>query len=166
MWNLNNPYQYRADNLRRMGFKSYYAYRNSDLWKSIRERALARTKGRCQRCGASQHVHVHHRAYDPATLKGENLDALSPLCRKCHGKAELPSVRRHPNERLQSANKVANSKWFELDKWARENKHTLPAGLSREQMEQIRGFIPKRHKHPNRWLRAKIGTILPKLVKK
>lgn len=86
--NLNNPYGYRNDNLRALGFKSYHAYLKSDLWKGIRARVLDRAKGACERCRRPA-TQVHHRAYDPATLRGETIDALTAVCSRCHHKAEM-----------------------------------------------------------------------------
>lgn len=83
---MNNPYRYRDENLKAMGFKSYSEYLRSDLWASIRKRALE-MDDKCQRCGKTA-TQVHHRAYDPATLRGDNINSLSPLCGRCHRKAE------------------------------------------------------------------------------
>lgn len=89
---LNNPYQYRNDNLRALGFRSYRSYLRSALWHDIRRRVLDRDKWQCRRCflKASQ---VHHRAYDPATLRGDCIDALSAVCGRCHGKAEYKKAK-------------------------------------------------------------------------
>lgn len=88
-YNLNNPYSYRNENLRAMGFRSYRAYLASDLWKQIRARVLERTGGRCERCRKRPASQIHHRAYDPATLRGENIDSLTAACAGCHKRAEL-----------------------------------------------------------------------------
>ena len=101
-----NPYAYRDDNLRRLGFRSYGEYLRSDLWKSIRERVLA-DNWYCQRCDDRPAEQVHHRAYDPVTLSGKDLRSLTALCRGCHRTAEQPEVRRDPYDRLQRANEVA-----------------------------------------------------------
>ena len=78
MWDRNSPYAYRNDNLRALGFKSYAAYLRSPLWKAIRGRVIARDGGKCSRCfQKARRPQVHHRAYDPAMLRGDNLNALS-----------------------------------------------------------------------------------------
>lgn len=89
---LNNPYQYRNDNLRRLGFKSYRAYLRSALWADIRRRVLVRDKCQCRRCFLKA-TQVHHRAYDPATLRGDCIDALSAVCGKCHARAEYKKAK-------------------------------------------------------------------------
>jgi hypothetical protein len=56
----------------------------------------------CQDRPATQ---VHHRAYDPATLRGECLEALSAVCRRCHYRAERPDrPYRRDSQRLHRAN--------------------------------------------------------------
>ena len=82
MWNINNIYEHRDDNLRRLGFKSFRAYKRSDLWRSIEARVLAGSP-RCRCCGQRRADRVHHRAFDPATLSGDSIAALTPLCETC-----------------------------------------------------------------------------------
>ena len=86
--NLNNPYAYRNDNLRQLGFQSYASYLKSPLWAEIRGRVLLRANGECERCRKPA-TQVHHRAYDPATLRGESIHALTAVCSHCHQKAEM-----------------------------------------------------------------------------
>ena len=115
-FNLNDPYQYRADNLRHIGFMSYRAYLHSDLWKVIRASVLT-AEPQCQKCYVKTATQVHHRSYDLATLRGDDLRSLSALCSRCHRRAERPKdhgqtrysrfksagefmlQRRHPRER-------------------------------------------------------------------
>jgi hypothetical protein len=85
---LNDPYVYRDDNLRALGFDSYDAYLRSPLWASIRIRVLERCGTRCEVCSKKMAAQVHHRAYDPATLRGDSIDALTATCFGCHIKAE------------------------------------------------------------------------------
>jgi hypothetical protein len=86
---LNSQYAYRDENLKALGYRSYRAYLKSDAWADIRARVMDRAKGRCERCRKRPAAQVHHRAYDPATLKGESIDALTAACAGCHKKAEL-----------------------------------------------------------------------------
>jgi hypothetical protein len=103
-WDLNSPYRYRNDNLRRMGFKSFRANLRSPLWASIRARVLE-IAPKCQCCFKRPARQVHHRAYDPATLKGESIGCLDALCARCHTLAERPSERQQPYKRLMNANR-------------------------------------------------------------
>ena len=108
MWERNSPYAYRDDNLRGLGFKSYRAYLRSDLWMSIKVRVVERDSGKCSRCGGTpKKPQVHHRAYDPATLRGDLLDALNTVCARCHVKAERPADRtRTRHDRLVESSHV------------------------------------------------------------
>lgn len=100
---LNNPYSYRNDNLRQLGFGSYYEYLRSPLWAEIRARVLA-DGPMCARCAKRKATQVHHRSYDKATLKGESLESLNAVCAKCHRQVERPSdVWQHPYDRLKAA---------------------------------------------------------------
>lgn len=111
-WDLNNVYRYRNENLERMGFKTYRAYLQSDLWQAIRQQVLDRAQGMCERCNKRKAHQVHHRAYDPATLKGENLNALTAACFRCHHRAERPEDRfQKANDRLHRANKTMLRGW-------------------------------------------------------
>src|SRR5688572_17567809 len=93
MWNCNNPYADRDENLKRLGFKSYKEYLRSEFWQGIRARALHRAGNKCERCESGKCIQVHHRAYDLATLAGTSIDSLSVVCRSCHCEAERPSDR-------------------------------------------------------------------------
>lgn len=42
----------------------YSEYLISNQWKEVRELALERAKGRCQICGSSRDLDVHHNTYD------------------------------------------------------------------------------------------------------
>ena len=130
MWNCNNPYAYRDDNLRSIGFNSYREYCKSSLWQGIRARVIKRAGGRCERCSSTQCLQVHHRAYDPATLRGDTIDALTLVCRRCHCKAEQPNRSRHRHERLMAASELIMesepSPAERLTTWYRQYRDFLP----------------------------------------
>ena len=105
-FNLNNPYAYRDDNLRALGFASYSAYLNSELWAAIRAKVLE-SQPICFKCAKKKATQVHHRCYDKATMRGENLNSLTALCGACHRRAERPddfSVTRY--DRYKAAGEV------------------------------------------------------------
>jgi hypothetical protein len=105
MWNLNNPYRDRDDNLHKLGFDSYRDYLRSQLWEEISFRVFRRTTdGRCECCRFRRASQIHHRAYDISTLRGDCIDALTALCDCCHYKAERPTKRQSPYDRLTKAN--------------------------------------------------------------
>ena len=127
MWNLQNPYQYRDDNLRVLGFRSYRQYLSSELWQSIRARAIQRAQGKCERCSRpTEHFQVHHRAYDPATLRGDSVDALTASCPSCHRKAERPNDKtRARADRLAGANRTMLRKPDYFRAWKARFSHVF-----------------------------------------
>ena len=73
----------------KMHSREYTEHLASPAWRRIRESALARAGGRCERCGkpfGSHDLEVHHRHYD--TLGRESLSDVVVLCRPCHRKAD------------------------------------------------------------------------------
>lgn len=63
----------------------YERYLLSTDWKITRAIAKARAGNRCEKCGASGPLQVHHVSYD--RLGHEWQDDLSVLCGKCHVEA-------------------------------------------------------------------------------
>lgn len=118
MWDCNSPYAYRNENLRRLGFKSYRSYLKSALWATIRARVIDRDK-RCVRCQWPKDLQVHHRAYDPATLRGDDINSLSTVCERCHKGAEKPDVRRPGYERLIDASAQVLKRKVKRKRWRR-----------------------------------------------
>lgn len=62
---------------------SYGVYLRSPHWRRERQRQLGRDGFRCQRCGGTRHLEVHHLTY--ARLGSERPGDLTTLCRGCHG---------------------------------------------------------------------------------
>lgn len=64
----------------------YDAYMQSLVWAGIRRRKLERSRYRCETCGASKRLDVHHLTYE--RFGGdERMTDLEVLCRSCHNKA-------------------------------------------------------------------------------
>jgi HNH endonuclease len=57
-------------------------YLKSAAWKGKRRQAIARAGGRCQDCGSTEHLHVHHLTY--ARHGHEESGELRVLCSRCH----------------------------------------------------------------------------------
>jgi len=58
-------------------------------WKDCRERILTYYDNKCQECGATQHLQIHHCLY----LRGKEpweypASVLIPLCPECHEKRQ------------------------------------------------------------------------------
>jgi len=96
-----NPYGWRDQNLKTLGFADYPTYLASSLWKNIRHRAIS-AHPTCFRCG-KRAQQVHHASYDPETLSGKTLAALIPCCAKCHRAAEKQARGLRGEDRLNEA---------------------------------------------------------------
>jgi 5-methylcytosine-specific restriction endonuclease McrA len=64
----------------------YTRYIGGPLWRTMRQRALARYGSRCQECGRDGPVQVHHVTYE--RLGHERLEDLRVLCTWCHRRAD------------------------------------------------------------------------------
>jgi hypothetical protein len=91
-------------------FNSYQEYLLSPTWKTLREKAIIRARGRCQLCNHHETLNVHHRKY-PKEWGKEPLSDLTVLCEKCHNNfhdtikpRELPienMIEIQPNRRVK-----------------------------------------------------------------
>lgn len=69
--------------------KTYDSYLQSDVWKEIRNQAIPRAKGKCEKCGAViSDPDVHHKSYMHIGGK-EKPEDLQVLCYPCHRKADV-----------------------------------------------------------------------------
>lgn len=76
-----------------LGFSSYARYLASDLWLTIRAKAMESAGGKCARCGGDA-TQVHHTEYSYEALRGDRPKTLVALCRVCHKFIEF-----HPDGR-------------------------------------------------------------------
>lgn len=83
-------YNQRDRNIRTIGFKAYYTYLKSPLWRTIRKFILDRDEYLCQakKC-KNRATHVHHLAYTIRTLVGKTTGMLVSVCENCHKKCEF-----------------------------------------------------------------------------
>jgi len=66
------------------GRKSNYALSlNSEYWKEVRQRILARDR-KCAKCGSILFLEVHHKTYKSIGNELEHLGDLILLCSDCH----------------------------------------------------------------------------------
>ena len=64
-----------------------------DNWESIRQRILTRDGRRCQLCGSTVNIRVHHKV--PLSRGGTNADTnLITLCEDCHTQQHMHLLRR------------------------------------------------------------------------
>lgn len=71
---------------KRKRFRSKEEYYKSKEWETVRVFAIHSAGKRCQKCGASGILQVHHLTYD--NLYNEKPQDLEVLCKKCHHKAD------------------------------------------------------------------------------
>lgn len=69
----------QAVNLRTMPYRDYL---KTPHWKATRQRALERADRRCQLCGSSERLEVHHNTY--ANRGNEHDSDVFVLCDPCH----------------------------------------------------------------------------------
>lgn len=67
---------------------SYSQYLKTPLWESIRDRVFDAKGSICQCCQKRQAGAIHHQEYDYATLAGESIEHLFPICHRCHYRIE------------------------------------------------------------------------------
>ena len=72
----------RKTRMQELSQMSLTDYLNTREWKVKRKRALIQAGNRCQICGSTHRLEVHHRTYE--RLGNELLSDLVVLCRKCH----------------------------------------------------------------------------------
>jgi 5-methylcytosine-specific restriction endonuclease McrA len=61
---------------------NYDEYMRSEAWSRKRTQAIEHAKGRCQTCGETQGLEVHHLTY--TRLGREKMEDLQVLCGGCH----------------------------------------------------------------------------------
>lgn len=64
------------------GNEEYAAYLKSPQWKAKRKRLIALRGSRCEICGCTEELHLHHLSY--ARLFDEHDTDLAVVCRGCH----------------------------------------------------------------------------------
>jgi predicted metal-binding protein len=64
--------------------KEYRAYIKSDKWKMFRSSILIARGGKCERCGCTKGLEIHHRTYK--NFKNEKPQDVMVVCAECHDK--------------------------------------------------------------------------------
>lgn len=70
------------DQIADMSHLPYDEYLKSDAWNERRGLLLERFSHKCQVCGSSTRLHIHHRTYE--RLGNERMEDLTVLCEACH----------------------------------------------------------------------------------
>lgn len=78
-----HSYDERDSNLRKMQFKCYRDYLNSNLWGRIRNKVFQRKGYRCSLCSGHAEE-LHHNRYSLEDLQGKDISHIHPVCSLCH----------------------------------------------------------------------------------
>ena len=65
-----------------MNKASYKKYLRTPHWRATAKKALKRAGNKCQVCGSTYRLHVHHNTYE--NLGKERARDLCVLCKRCH----------------------------------------------------------------------------------
>ena len=84
---VRRVYAARNATLRRIGFRSYQDYLNSDLWARIRAQQLEKS-AYCYSCFCLA-TQVHHKSYRLNVLLGVDSSGLRSVCGSCHFNIEF-----------------------------------------------------------------------------
>ena len=68
--------------------EEYKQYLNSPHWQKIRQAVFKEYGHRCDHCGSSKNLHIHHITYEH--LGEEEISDLVPLCEDCHKRLHNP----------------------------------------------------------------------------
>lgn len=63
---------------------NYQDFLNTPYWEYIRKRKFEQTDYKCEECGATEDLQVHHETYEHHYREHLYLNDLSTLCRNCH----------------------------------------------------------------------------------
>ena len=74
----------KQPNVKQEWQKKYRAYLKSPRWEYIKEHIHLVRDGRCERCGSTERLEVHHKHY--RTVFHEGANDLELLCHICHRK--------------------------------------------------------------------------------
>lgn len=119
----------RNQRLRELGYSSYDAYLSSPHWRRLRVTYQESGRPIVCICGDTEDLDYHHKTYD--RLGAEDLDDLTPLCRRCHaalhtlerrGVATLDPVSLTDSER-QAVNRIVEQRRAATARRQREKAH-------------------------------------------
>jgi 5-methylcytosine-specific restriction endonuclease McrA len=96
-------YHQRNEIVRRMGFRNYAAYLESDLWKKKRQLVLVRDGHQCRICKKPATT-AHHTRYSAHEMKGTGIKRIIAVCSGCHRRLEF-------NGTQKNGLSEANRKW-------------------------------------------------------
>ena len=82
-----------------MNKTTYKRYLRTQNWQKIRSQVLARSGGRCEKCGYQpwkpNGLQIHHLSYD--RVGHESLEDLIAICPRCHMEIHKIAGKRKPH---------------------------------------------------------------------
>ncbi len=119
----------------------YQEYLKSNHWKETKARFRKKVKGRrCQFCGATGELHIHHRTYE--RLGRERLKDLVQLCEECH-KAIHDLVKSGKAKTIENATRIIRDRNFGKFKYFEvrgKKRHELREQLKIGRRERFDAF--------------------------
>lgn len=117
----------------------YDSYMNSPEWQEKRREVLEAAGFKCERCGTTENLTVHHLNYE--NLGDEDLADLEVLCTDCHPEADRDRESRVEDERLEREEEFEEERWNRrIEGWADARfDYDWPERYSWEEIEH--GFI-------------------------
>lgn len=79
--------------LRRYKEMNYETFCQTMYWFVVREKIMRDRRRRCQRCGGTYALHVHHTQYPERGTEHRHLDLLELVCGKCHAIEHAPEMK-------------------------------------------------------------------------
>ena len=73
----------------------YAEYLKSDHWQQLRLAKLNQSGWKCEQCGETHPLDVHHKTYRKSWFDTE-LFELQVLCKECHKEAHAPKIKLAP----------------------------------------------------------------------
>lgn len=105
--------------------KQYQAYLESDEWKNKRIQLFILRGNKCEKCGSSKHIQVHHKTYK--RIFNEKLSDLMVVCGDCHQKIHgitQTSKKKRPTKK-KTGNKTMSRKEKSLKRLSKLEKHWI-----------------------------------------
>ena len=81
-WNRYNGREIPQEASRVLRSLKYEEFLKTGYWKAIS--MLIRKCGKCELCGSTENLHVHHKTYENHGYEHLHLDDLQCLCKECH----------------------------------------------------------------------------------
>ncbi|HEA68114.1 hypothetical protein LCGC14_2259220 [marine sediment metagenome] len=103
----------------------YSEYLKSDKWKTIRDKTIVISNGKCVLCGSRANITVHHTKY-PKILGEETQDMLQCLCENCH------NVECHNGSKSNSKVRVSRAEKRRKKKSRKRAKYAGPVKIFTE----------------------------------